>query len=79
MRAAHWDRLRGNGRRALAKRVAQEDERGTDIEKTGFISMRDDGDNESQQISRVNADSGIRPQIKPSMNWGRKTNTLLAS
>lgn len=47
MRAAYWDRLRRNGTRALAKRIAQEDERGTDMEKIGFIPMRDDGDNET--------------------------------
>lgn len=33
VRAVHWDKLRRNGRRTVAKRVAQEDERGTNVEK----------------------------------------------
>lgn len=47
--------------------------------KSRISPIRDDGDNDRQQISPVKVDSGIRPQIKLSMNCSRKTNTFLAS
>lgn len=49
------------------------------MDKKGFIPKRDDGDNERQQISQAKVRSAIKPQMKLSVNRGRKCNTLLAN